>query len=305
MGLSVNRATDFDVAAWIELAAEVGDLFGSDMASDPKFRDSVARNVARGSAFCVRIDGALAGAMLYKAGSIGWLAVASRFRRRGVARALVAHAQADGRDLSVTTFGQGHPHPDSQLARGFYRAMGFQVVTECAAVGPDGTPRAQLSWRPIAPAASIVSRSMVRGILVTDSGEVLLMKMSFPWFAGPVWIAPGGGLEDGESTLDGLRRELHEETGRNDLPIGPLVWERRFVVKHQGRIVHAHERYFVVRTERFVPDLRQLEEQERAWLEACRWWRVDELAQSSEQTSPDMLASLLQSCWDTVVSIRR
>jgi ADP-ribose pyrophosphatase YjhB (NUDIX family) len=142
-------------------------------------------------------------------------------------------------------------------------------------------------------AKSVVERRMVRGIVINNLGEVLLMKMKFPWTAEPVWIAPGGGLGDGETAVDGLSRELQEETGRSDLQVGPQVWERRFVVEHEDRVVHAYERYFVVRTERFTPDMRGLEEQERAWFRGFRWWGIDQLLGSSEQTSPDMLPSLL------------
>jgi ADP-ribose pyrophosphatase YjhB (NUDIX family) len=140
---------------------------------------------------------------------------------------------------------------------------------------------------------SVVTRSMVRGIVINDLGEVLLMKMNFPWFDAAVWIAPGGGLADGETAVEGLRRELQEETGRVDLKIGSEVWERRFVVEHEARIVHAHERYFVVRTEEFVPDTQGIEAQELAWFRGFRWWHVDDLLRSSEQTSPDTLPSLL------------
>jgi len=142
-------------------------------------------------------------------------------------------------------------------------------------------------------AESVVTRSMVRGILLTDRDEVLLMKMSFPWVVAPLWIAPGGGLQDGETPVEGLRRELQEETGRGDWRIGPQVWDRRFVVEHQARVVHAHETYFVVRTERFSPDTHGLEERELAWFRGFRWWGIDELARSSEPTSPDTLSSLL------------
>jgi len=141
---------------------------------------------------------------------------------------------------------------------------------------------------------SAVTRSMVRGIVITDSGEALLMKMAFPWFADPVWIAPGGGLEDGETASDGLRRELREELGRGDLQIGPQVWERSFVVEHEARIVHAFERYFVVRTERFRPSEHGLHQRERAWFRGFRWWSADELSGSSERTSPDTLPILLR-----------
>jgi ADP-ribose pyrophosphatase YjhB (NUDIX family) len=143
------------------------------------------------------------------------------------------------------------------------------------------------------PSAATVTRSMVRGILLEDAGAVLLMRMAFPWFERPVWIVPGGGLQDGELAAEGLRRELEEETGRGDLRIGSQVWEWRFVVEHEGRVVHAHERYFLVRTERFEPDVRGLEAQERAWFRGFRWWSLQELVDSREDASPDTLASLL------------
>jgi ADP-ribose pyrophosphatase YjhB (NUDIX family) len=119
------------------------------------------------------------------------------------------------------------------------------------------------------------------------------MRMAFPWFERPVWIAPGGGLEDGEPAVDGLQRELAEETGRRDLRVGPEVWERRFVVEHEGRVVHAHERYFLVRTARFEPDVRGLEQHEQAWFRGFRWWRAQELAESGDAASPDTLPQLL------------
>jgi hypothetical protein len=35
MGLHVQTATNADIPAWLELAAEVSDLFGVEMASEP------------------------------------------------------------------------------------------------------------------------------------------------------------------------------------------------------------------------------------------------------------------------------
>jgi ribosomal protein S18 acetylase RimI-like enzyme len=147
MNLRVESATEHDMAAWLALAAEVGDLFGADMANDADFLHALRRNIVRGTALCIRIDGSIAGAMLLNAGSINWLAVLKRFRRRGVARALVAHAQSVHDEVRVTTFGAGHPHPDSQASRAFYRTMGFTMLNDDATAGPDGTPREELVWR--------------------------------------------------------------------------------------------------------------------------------------------------------------
>ena len=48
--------------------------------------------------------------------------------------------------------------------------------------------------------------------LCVDNGRVLLARRAHPPFEG-FWDIPGGFLDEGEHPLDGLRRELKEETG--------------------------------------------------------------------------------------------
>ncbi|MEZ4860394.1 MAG: GNAT family N-acetyltransferase [Caldilineaceae bacterium] len=147
MPLQVEQADEQDIAAWLMLAQEVSDLFGADMAGDPVFQAWAQRSIERGAVYCVRIDGAVAGVMQYRKHTINWLAVTKRFRRRGVARALVAHALAAGAPtVRVTTFGEGHPHPDAALARAFYQGLGFLPIQEPIEPVADGTPRVELVW---------------------------------------------------------------------------------------------------------------------------------------------------------------
>ena len=147
MSQLVERLKETDVAAWLALAAEVQDLFGAEMANDPLFRDWVTRSIARGAAYCVRIDGEVAGVIQYRNGRINWLAVGHRFHRRGVGRALVTHALASGDPVvRVTTFGEGDPHPEASAARALYQALGFAPSQEHAEPAPDGTPRTVLIW---------------------------------------------------------------------------------------------------------------------------------------------------------------
>ena len=45
-----------------------------------------------------------------------------------------------------------------------------------------------------------------------DAGRVLLVKQIGGPYAG-AWLLPGGGVDEGESIEEGLRREMREETG--------------------------------------------------------------------------------------------
>ena len=64
-------------------------------------------------------------------------------------------------------------------------------------------------------------RVTVNGFFV-DSGEVLLIhQMTLPEM--DCWDLPGGGLEPHETVLDGLRREIQEETGLTSFQINQLL----------------------------------------------------------------------------------
>ena len=66
------------------------------------------------------------------------------------------------------------------------------------------------------------------GALVEDGGRVLLARRAHEPFKGR-WDIPGGFLDEGEHPLDGLRRELREETGLEIEPLEFLgVWMDRY-----------------------------------------------------------------------------
>jgi len=148
--MQIALAQPADIPAWLALAAEVEPLFGP-MVADPGFHAALERNIARQTAFCIREqDDAprrpLMGALLFSAThaphyTIGWLAVAQRWRRQGVAQMLVEHCfrlVQSPAELSVVTFG-----PDNlagRPARRFYERMGFQAA-EMAPNGLEGGTR--------------------------------------------------------------------------------------------------------------------------------------------------------------------
>ena len=147
--MNVDVAHIDDFAAWLHLAAEVEPLFGP-LVGDPRFEEALRRNIERGTAYCVREDDGppgmpLLGGLLFSPRppryTIGWLAVAGGWRRRGVGRALVERVVAlvqPPAEMIVTTFG-----PDDRTgmaARVFYEQMGFEPAG-MAPEGPNGSPR--------------------------------------------------------------------------------------------------------------------------------------------------------------------
>ena len=148
--MQIALAQRADIAPWIELAAEVEFLFGP-MIGDPSFHAAIERSIQRQTAFCIRVPpdapgSPLMGALLFSPVhapryKINWLAVAQRWRRRGVAQALALHCFEliqPPAELAVVTFGDDIEA--GQPARRFYERMGFHAA-EAAPAGPEGGTR--------------------------------------------------------------------------------------------------------------------------------------------------------------------
>ncbi len=122
-------------------------------------------------------------------------------------------------------------------------------------------------------------REAARALLVSDDQHVLLVRFEFA--TATVWAPPGGGLEPGETHVDALVRELEEETGLVDAPIGPHVWNRLHVIPFEdGSWDGQRERFHLVTVaERFEPCPRLSWDQLRAeHVHELRWVPVDEIA---------------------------
>jgi len=132
-----------------------------------------------------------------------------------------------------------------------------------------------------------------RGILLSPSGKVLLMKMAEPRTGHQFWICPGGTAEDGESGEECLRRELLEETGYAGGEIGPVLWEREYSYTCEDERVHQDEQYFLVRTQEFEATMAgNPEALEITAFQGFRWWDVEEICLSEEEFGPALLGSL-------------
>lgn len=83
----------------------------------------------------------------------------------------------------------------------------------------------------------------VRAILLTRQGHVLFIKRIKPDGVLPYWIAPGGGVEAYDATLeDALHREVFEELGATI-----EVLESGFVLRHIVGDKNLEEHFFICR----------------------------------------------------------
>ncbi|MFC4018476.1 NUDIX hydrolase [Micromonospora sp. GCM10011542] len=142
-------------------------------------------------------------------------------------------------------------------------------------------------------------RRSARAIVFDEDDHVLLCRLAIPDYAGTivVWVAPGGGVEDGETPLAALRRELHEETGLTLDVDPPQVWRQEVVAAghapgHDGVV----NDYFLVRTASFTPRGAMTDEELAAeHVTGWRWWSLSEIRDylGPELFSPRDLATPL------------
>ncbi len=130
---------------------------------------------------------------------------------------------------------------------------------------------------------------------MTPDHRVLMMKVETVAEIH-VWIAPGGGLEPGESEQEGLRREIAEETGARNFCLGPPLWNRKHEFSWNGRTYSQNEVYYLVQADHFEPVMDVAASPDEA--SACRafhWWSIDAIARSVEKFAPHNLHCLLES----------
>ena len=137
-------------------------------------------------------------------------------------------------------------------------------------------------------------RRAVRALLLDPENRVLLVRFEFP--TGTRWALPGGGLEPGETHEAALRRELAEEVGLLDAPIGRHIWTRQHIVpfidsSYDGQHEHIH----LVRTDAFEPRPHLTWQQLNAeYVYELRWWQPDEIAAAEDHFVPRALADHLR-----------
>jgi 8-oxo-dGTP pyrophosphatase MutT (NUDIX family) len=141
-------------------------------------------------------------------------------------------------------------------------------------------------------------RKAARVVLLNADSHVFLMQASDPIdpYKPSWWEIPGGGMNSNESSADGARRELYEETGITEVEIGPCIWRQHavfdFAGYHFDQDEYIHVAWCVEGGDHSYRPA-ALEALEAAAFEGAQWWHPDELLGSTENVLPTRLREFL------------
>lgn len=247
--MHVALAQEGDIDAWLVLASGVEMFFGP-LVDNPCFLANLRKNIARGTALCIRGgDGQpgspLAGGLMFAPHppkyELSWLAVDERWRRRGVARALVNQLfRLVVRPANIVLLTDAEIEGRECAARAFYQRLGFKPC-EPGPINPNGVKTQVFRLRLDLPPT-------VRAVMRRPDERFLLVQHHYrnPENHGK-WSIPGGWIDTTDyDHLSTLRREIREEFGVEIDVVCPLGSFTRKTQDHHVYLAEPHSFDFTV-----------------------------------------------------------
>lgn len=138
-------------------------------------------------------------------------------------------------------------------------------------------------------------RKSARAVLINNEDRILLFKFKFPEIQGDkvLWVTPGGGVEEGESFEQALKRELFEEMGLVSNSIGPWIWTKEVVFKGKKGEFVSYERYYLIKADNIDISFENMTLNEVRTLNGFKWWSIEEILSSSEEFFTPQIGPLL------------
>ena len=140
-------------------------------------------------------------------------------------------------------------------------------------------------------------RISTRALILTPDNKFLLFLSHFDPGSSlpPQWVFPGGGLENGEEPLQGIIREVFEETGKLFNPEDFLEITRIHHPMDDVRLHDSGEAYFFELrvSEPFEPSSENWTENEHRDTVMHRWLTLDEINDEKLWVGPEGAIELL------------
>lgn len=143
------------------------------------------------------------------------------------------------------------------------------------------------------------TRNTARAVMFDPDNRVLLFEFHLPagFIAnGPshFWATPGGEIEPGEDVRAAVMREVREETGIENVDLGPELWFGSNLLVFKGEPTRTLERFFLVRSPTANLGATNWTDVEKEVMRSHRWWQVGELIAAKEAIFPPRFGYLVE-----------